>query len=142
MTSSNGKGCKLVPNIITWLHIESCHMIQKFTNSILPKYFLNFVADQCFQRGFERVAIKLLFSPIYEERKLSYSFFTIFTHQNNFLCDKIGYLFFNFRFLLSWRNVSGNFTVFWNNRQFIGSCFWEGYHHKYTYIYMGFILPF
>ena len=100
-------------------------MIQKFTNSILPKYFLNFVADQCFQRGFERVAIKLLFSPIYEERKLSYSFFTIFTHQNNFLCDKIGYLFFNFRFLLSWRNLSGNFTVFSNNRQLIGSCLYS-----------------
>ena len=28
------------------------------------------------------------------------------------MCDKIGYLFVNFRFLLSWRNLSGNFKVF------------------------------
>ena len=58
--------------------------------------------------------------------------------QDYFLCNKIGYLFFFiFRFLLSWRNVSGNFTVFSNNRQLIGSCsyslgicFWEGHHHN------------
>ena len=56
--------------------------------------------------------------------------------QDYFVCDKIEYLFSNFRFLLSWRNLSGSFTVFWNNRQLIGSClnslgicFWEGYHH-------------
>ena len=52
------------------------------------------------------------------------------------MCGEIEYLFVNFRFLLSWRNLSINFTVFWNNRQLIGSClyslgicFWEGYHH-------------
>ena len=38
--------------------------------------------------------------------------------QDYFVCDEIGYLFSNIRFLLSWRNLSGNFTVFWNNRQF------------------------
>ena len=38
---------------------------------------------------------------------------------------KLDNFFSNFRFLLSWRNLSGNFTVFWNNRQLIGSCLYS-----------------
>ena len=53
--------------------------------------------------------------------------FSKFRVQNRtiFVCDKIEYLFVNFRFLLSRRNLSGNFTVFWNNRQLIGSCLYS-----------------
>ena len=56
---------------------------------------------------------------------LSLSQNSMFQNRTIFCVMKLDIYFFNFRYMLSWRNLSGNFTVFSNNRQLIGSCLYS-----------------